>query len=205
MTEWIQTYSGGSFDYTAPRPDDVKLIDIAEALSKQCRFAGHTTRFYSVAEHSFKMSCMFDDQHLAQLALLHDAAEAYVVDLPRPLKQYLRRLERWAAPVKLLLRMFGVVTYDDVERSAAQAIGDRFLLDLVNLPPEIKHADRVLLATEKRDVMAPGDRDAEWIGGLPEPLKDKCDCFAPGDAARLFMERAKELGLDFDSQWAAAA
>jgi hypothetical protein len=64
-------------------------LDIAQALSNLCRYAGHTNRFYSVAEHSVLLSHQFGDPELAMVALLHDATEAYCVDIPRPLKRML--------------------------------------------------------------------------------------------------------------------
>jgi 5'-deoxynucleotidase YfbR-like HD superfamily hydrolase len=80
------TYTGRTFWPMDPRPDEVSILDIAQALSHQCRFSGHTREFYSVAEHSVRVSQIVPAPH--QLwALLHDAAEAYLLDWPRPLKQ----------------------------------------------------------------------------------------------------------------------
>lgn len=87
---WMNTYTGKRFDLLDPRPENVGLLDIAHALSNQARYAGHTVRHYSVAEHSL---IVFDavrtlapeDIDLQRWALMHDAAEAYVTDIPWPL------------------------------------------------------------------------------------------------------------------------
>ena len=71
--------------WAGPNPDDIRIEDIAHALSNQCRFAGHAREFYSVAEHSVHVSQLCLPEH-ALWGLLHDASEAYLVDLPRPLK-----------------------------------------------------------------------------------------------------------------------
>jgi len=82
----ITTFSGISFWPLLPNPDDIRIDDIAHALAHQCRFAGHTRLFYSVAEHSVRVSqlCRPED---ALWGLLHDASEAYLSDVPAPLKE----------------------------------------------------------------------------------------------------------------------
>lgn len=84
----IQTYTGLAFYPADPRPEDVDIRDIAHALSNACRWGGHCSRFFSVAEHSVNVSMLVEPEHALQ-ALLHDATEAYVVDVPRPLKKML--------------------------------------------------------------------------------------------------------------------
>ena len=91
---WIQTYSGLKFHIFHPSPEEVSLRDIAKALAQSCRFNGHTTQFYSVAEH-----CTIVAEALIQIgvespdmilqALLHDSAEAYISDIPKPVKTHL--------------------------------------------------------------------------------------------------------------------
>jgi hypothetical protein len=82
----IETYSGRQFDVLDPDPGDVRLDDIAAGLAHTCRFGGHCEQFYSVAQHSIHVSQEFDDERLQTLALLHDTAEAYIGDIPRPFK-----------------------------------------------------------------------------------------------------------------------
>lgn len=90
---WILTFTGRRFYPFSPRSEDVCLEDIAHALSMKCRYQGHTRWFYSVAEHSVGVM-LGAKQAGAQLpeqlqALLHDAAEAYLPDVPSPVKPHL--------------------------------------------------------------------------------------------------------------------
>ena len=85
MTDWIQTYTGRKFHPLDPAMTDFDLRDIAHSLSLLCRFNGHCLRFYSVAEHSVRVSRILPDD-LKLWGLLHDAGEAYLTDLPRPVK-----------------------------------------------------------------------------------------------------------------------
>jgi len=82
---WIETQSGVRFELSDPDPDSVALCDITHALGKLCRYTGHTSRFYSVAEHSIHVASLVPEE-LRLAALLHDAAEAYIGDLSTPLK-----------------------------------------------------------------------------------------------------------------------
>lgn len=86
--DWIQMHSGIAFWPMDPRADEVRLEDIAHSLSLLCRFGGHCSRFYSVAEHSVHVARLCSPE-VALWGLLHDASEAYVVDLPRPIKRQL--------------------------------------------------------------------------------------------------------------------
>lgn len=142
---WIQTYTGRAFWPLDPNSEDVAIEDIAHALALQCRFSGHTKWPYSVAQHSVLVSLAVPVEH-ALVGLLHDAAEAYLVDLPRPLKR-------------------SIPDYKVAETRVWAAIAERFGLPL-EIPAEVHHADNVLLATEKRDLMAPPPR--EWAL-LPPP------------------------------------
>src|SRR6267378_1608096 len=84
---WIVTYSGLQFYHLAPTPEMVCIEDIAHALSQTCRWTGHTKFHYSVAQHSIYCSFLVPAEH-ALAALLHDASEAYLGDMNRPLKHY---------------------------------------------------------------------------------------------------------------------
>lgn len=106
---WIQTFTGRAFHYDDPRPEDVHLVDIARALSHQCRFAGHTSHFYSVAEHSVHVARQFSDPELRLIGLLHDATEAYILDLPKPLKSLLPAYEEYEAKLwRVIAAKFGM-------------------------------------------------------------------------------------------------
>lgn len=86
---WLQTFTGRKVFPLAASPDDICIEDIAHALSMLCRFGGHSSRFYSVAEHSVLVA-----SKTGLHGLLHDAAEAYLVDLPTPLKQLMPKYQR---------------------------------------------------------------------------------------------------------------
>ncbi|MCQ4257441.1 phosphohydrolase [Stutzerimonas stutzeri] len=129
---WILTYTGQRFDLLAPRAELITTIDIAHALAHVCRFGGHTRHHYSVAQHSLVVASIVPPG-LQLVALLHDATEAYVGDLVRPLKALLP-------------------DYSEIEHGIWLAICDRFNLDPV-LPASIHEADMIALATERRDLM----------------------------------------------------
>ena len=142
---WIQTYTGRAFYPLNPGRSDISIADIAHALSMQCRFTGHTRRFYSVAEHSLRVSGLIDrlnggmeDSHPSALwGLLHDASEAYLVDVPRPIKH-----------------MPELAQYRKLEHETMMSVALTFGLSCVE-PPEVKEADNIMLAIEARDLMAP--------------------------------------------------
>lgn len=168
---WIQTYSGRRFTPTNPNPNAIVIQDIAHALSMQCRFSGHTKKFYSVAQHSVLVSyiCNHED---ALWGLMHDATEAYLVDVPRPLK----RSGKFDA-------------YLEFEDVMQKAVCKRFGLPEQE-PPSVKLADTILLATEARDLMYPLRSD--WVQPV-EPLPFKIDPLGPREAKDLFMKRFFEL------------
>ncbi len=168
--DWCQTFTGVAFWPLDPRPEDVRVEDIAHALSMQCRFAGHCREFYSVAEHSVRVSwaCDFKD---ALWGLLHDASEAYVVDVPRPLKPYL-------------------ANYADIETSVQVAVCRRFGISITQ-PPSVKRADVVLLATEARDLMS--TPPIPWGGLLYPPLVAVISPWSPAYAEMMFLTQFAAL------------
>lgn len=84
----IRTYTGIYMNVFEPTLDMIRIEDIAHALSNQCRFGGHLWQFYSVAQHSTYV-CHLSNPENKLSALLHDASEAYLLDIPRPIKQRL--------------------------------------------------------------------------------------------------------------------
>lgn len=96
--DWIETYSGITFYPLDPRPDDIFINDIAHSLSLLCRFNGHCRAFYSVGIHSILCAMEAATRELpvrTQLkALLHDSSEAYLADIPKPIKPYLTGYEK---------------------------------------------------------------------------------------------------------------
>ncbi|MES2342292.1 MAG: phosphohydrolase [Pseudomonadota bacterium] len=176
--DWIQVASGRQFWPLDPHADEVHLDDIAHALANQCRFSGHVRHFYSVAQHSYFVSLHCDPPD-ALWGLLHDAAEAYLVDLPRPVKKALRA--SW------------LTLFDDMEATVMRAVCERFGLPLVQ-PESVDRADDLLLATEARDLMAPLHPD--WHhreeNGYPV-LPDRIIPWSPGRAAWAFKTRFDQL------------
>src|SRR3954453_5398176 len=87
---YLQTVSGRWVNPFEPDPDQLEIGDIARALANQCRFGGHCRVFYSVAQHSVIVSELVEerggDAEDVFAALMHDASEAYLGDMPHPLK-----------------------------------------------------------------------------------------------------------------------
>lgn len=172
---WIQTHSGRAYFPQDPHPADILIDDIAHALSMQCRFAGHCNRFYSVAEHSLHVSRLVPPEH-ALAGLLHDATEAYLHDLTRPLKQMLPEYKR-------------------LEDLNWFVISAKYGLDY-ELPQCVKDADATMVFVERRALftdIAPGE---DWGHGLQEPsvLPDMgLIGWAQGHAKRSFYDRFFEL------------
>lgn len=137
--DWIQTFTGRQFWPMDPRPEEVHGADIARALSKQCRFNGHCREFYSVAQHSYLVSCHVTQEN-ALWGLLHDASEAYLGDIPSPIKKNLP----------------GVA---EIEERLLMAVAERFDLPWP-MPDEVKRIDAAILADEKACLMA--KEPADW-------------------------------------------
>lgn len=123
---WILTHSGVKFDLINPRPEDVNIEDIAWALSNICRFAGHTSRFYSVAEHSVYMSRVVPPD-MANYALFHDAAEAYTGDIIRPMKTK-ENSEREDKILSVILERFGILKPSSTMKAEVKIADNRMLL-----------------------------------------------------------------------------
>jgi len=176
--EWMQTYSGYQFWPLDPRPEEIHVIDIAHALANQCRYGGHCRTFYSVAQHSVIVSRIVPPQD-ALWGLLHDAAEAYLVDLPRPIKRF---SEMGSA-------------YRAIEGRLMRVVCERF--GLAEDEPESVHlADNVVLMTEKRDLM-PGL--LKWAE-TAQPLDDPIIPVTPEVAEGEFLRRAGELGIKWSME-----
>jgi hypothetical protein len=166
--DWIQTYTGRQFWPLDPRPDEIFIEDIAHSLSNQCRYSGHCESFYSVAQHSVLVSWAVPQEY-AMWGLLHDAAEAYLVDLPRPLKRFSE---------------MGTL-YRGIEAQLMLQVCSRFGLDIVE-PECVKYADNVLLMTEKRDLMK--HAPAKWVE-TAVPLNERIYPAEPREAKAMFLRR----------------
>src|SRR5208337_610348 len=170
----IMLHSGAWFDFCAPSSSDFTIEDIAHGLANLCSYAGQCRHFYSVAEHSILVSETAVGYEFE--ALLHDAAEAFVGDITRPLKQMLP-------------------DYRKIENNVQQAIFDRFSLPSI-LNPCIKQADLRVLAAEQRQIMPEGT-DAWAREGNVEPAPVVVLYLSPADAKKAFLERFKVLRAEY--------
>lgn len=168
---WIMTSTGKHFSFTNPQPDTICIEDIASALSNICRFTGHVSEFYSVAQHSVRVSYLVPGEFALE-GLLHDATEAYCSDINAPLKALLP-------------------DYRAIEERVDAAIRAKFRLPPAK-SPEVKHADMVMLGTERRDL--------GFDDGTPWPCLDgiELDSFAitplpPHIAREMFLHRWNQL------------
>lgn len=174
MNPSIQLASGKFFDFTSVTPADIEITDIASALSKLCRFTGHCKRFYSVAQHSVLVSTLVPREY-ALLGLLHDATEAYINDLSRPLK---------------LINP----EYVAYEHKLWPVIAERFALP-AEMPRCIKDADNIALVTERRDIMPPNPAvqdEWHWARDIPR-LPQKIKPVEWQEARRMFLARFRAL------------
>ena len=124
----IETYTGGRFAPLDPDPSAVSLADIAAGLANTCRFGGHCRQFYSVAHHSLHVSHEFGEPRLQLFGLLHDAAEAYLGDIPRPVKSEFEGVERAERVIlETVWTAFGVEAPASAEWEAVMRADDRLL------------------------------------------------------------------------------
>ena len=175
----IRLYSGKYLDLANPRPEDFTLADVARGLSHICRFGGQIGRFYSVAEHSCHCAflALMDGRgpSAALACLMHDAAEAFVGDIVKPLKVMLRG-------------------YDEVEKSVECTIARKWGIDFDTTAGVVKEIDRSMLIAERRALFS-ADK-AKWTGeDAVKKVQVNIGCWSPDLAMRLFIQQAKELGV----------
>lgn len=170
LGDWMQTVTGKVFWPIDPRPEEVYIEDIAHALGMMCRYNGHCTKFYSVAEHSWIVS-QHVPQDYALWGLLHDASEAYIADIVRPAKRF-------------------ISGYIEAEDKIMAAVCDRFGLTKI-MPPEVKKIDSAILVDEAKFIMGP--KPMEW--DFPEPAIGLTNIagWSPEVAKQKFLERFYEL------------
>lgn len=128
----IRTFTGKYVNVFEPTVDMICIEDIAHALSNQCRFGGHLPNYYSVAEHSIYCSEIATDGNKLE-ALLHDAPEAYILDMPTPIKQHL-------------------TNYKEIEDNLMKVIAEKFGLSYP-FSDIVKWADRTMLHFEWEGLM----------------------------------------------------
>lgn len=165
----IITYSGHSINPLKPSRGDIYIEDIAHSLSNQCRFTGHVSTFYSTGQHCVLASYLVPGEFALE-ALLHDASEAYLSDIARPVKH--------AAG-------FGEV-YRACEHTLEKVIAEKFGLP-ESMSPEVKEADTIMLFTEMRDLMPNDPPDGA------ETLDTEIDPWLPEKAERSFLARYHAL------------
>jgi len=175
--KFISTYSGYDFHYLNPRAEDIDINDIAHALSLLCRGAGHIAKFYSVAEHCYLTSKWAEEElgdiELAKWMLMHDAPEAYLADLPTPLKKLLP-------------------DYLKMEDSIMAVIADKYNLDPTITEAQVKEIDKQILLTERNTLMT--HVKTRWVyDDLYEPMPIELPTWSPDEAKIKYMEQFNKL------------
>ncbi len=185
MTTHMMTASGTEYNPDRLDSADIRIEDIAHALSLICRFGGHTKEHYSVAQHSLlvaRILSAMDASPAVRLAgLMHDAHEAYIGDIPTPIKDALG------------------LCWHELELQAADAVQDAFGLSSVMQSNKaiIKHADLVALATERRDLTCfDTNRNLSWdilVGVSPFCEPATAGSWSPQWWADLFLDKFTSL------------
>lgn len=171
---WMQTGSNQELDFGAEQWIVLPVEMIARALSNICRYNGHCSRYYSVAEHSILISRMVPEA-LALAALLHDASEAYVGDMPTGLKRFMG------------------LNFKDIEHKATQAVSRGYGIPMEQLEsPVIKGFDKRILGDEAKVLMPPHEFWEKFVQEH-EPTGVKLECWPPDIANAKFLERFAEL------------
>jgi len=151
---WLETFSGKRVSVLNPQPEEIDLSDVAHALSFQCRYNGHCSQFYSVAKHTVLGAGFMIKQNFPKKSvrawLLHDATEAYVGDLIRPVKVQLEQ-------------------FKNLEEIFAKIINAKYnILQDEKVLGDVYYVDNVMVSWEKRDLMTNSNR--VW-DGLPDISK----------------------------------
>ncbi len=170
----VCTSGGRILDIMKPNILDINIVDIANSLSRQCRFNGNTNRFYSVCQHSILVSNIINPVFAVE-GLLHDSTEAYIGDIVSPIKSFLPEFQKIESILwKSICRKYGLSTSKFCEI-------------------EIKKADIKALVTESRDFKCPLTYKQYQI----EPLKKKIVPLSAKKSRDKFIERFYELMWKF--------
>jgi uncharacterized protein len=170
---FMHTFSGTKFFPLDPRPDEINIVDIAHGLAHQCRFNGQTTRFYSVAEHAWHCSYLVPPEFAFE-ALLHDAAEAYVGDIIRPLK---------------LIPDIRAV-YTPIEEAVERVIAGRYGLTYP-WPAWVKKADEMMVTAEMEQIIRSQEKGHLHDSSVAAEIE--VQCLEPVFARERFLMRFHEL------------
>ncbi|PLX36976.1 MAG: phosphohydrolase [Hyphomicrobiales bacterium] len=184
---WLQTHSGKAWHILEPRHEDVDWLDITFALAKICRFNGHCTQHYSVAQHSVAVAESLPDE-CRRYALLHDAHEAYLGDWTRPLKAALDAISPDGALQELESRTACAIHL---------AAGLAYPVP-VDIAEQIKKADIRQLFIERNNIMArpPLDWEGEHLNPTL-PYRVKPEIWE--DAAQRYFNALVSAGIDAGS------
>lgn len=166
----ISTYTGNFFDYLSHDNYPFDIEEIAHSLSHICRYGGHCDQFYSVAEHSVLISQLVSPE-LALCGLLHDGAEAYITDLPSPLKAL-------------------CPDYKQIEASVEKSLFNRYSLPYP-LPVEVKVIDKQLYKTER--LLISQIEDVFWHTDLSPAEGVMINYLPPLEAKNLFLSRYSDI------------
>nr|AKH48391.1 hypothetical protein [uncultured marine virus] len=177
MRHHVVTFTGESFDPFDPDPEKIHIIDIAHQLAGTVRWHGATNwtkdrPAITVAEHSVRVAAECPHGCVLE-GLLHDAAEAYLGDMPRPY--------RWRFPLFIA-----------AEERLRRVIATRFDAALL-IPQAVQRADDRMCVTEFRDLV--DAHSADWIEGLPdaEPFPELITPVTPFEAEVAFLAKFDSL------------
>ena len=172
--DWIQTYTGRAFHFADFTTEDLCIEDIAHALSMECRYGGHCAWHYSVAQHSVHVHDALVDLGLDDLTLrqglLHDSPEAYIKDIPRPLKETLGH------------------GYKALDQAIWHAICRRYNMPTV-MAPIVKEVDLRLALDEKEYLLSSPDKEWTGISVQFQPLRTVIPEWSPSRAKSEFLNR----------------
>ena len=180
---WMETFSGKYFNPLNFKSDCIDLHDIAHALSLQCRFGGHCSKFYSVAEHSVNvyiiMGRMRGSNSLNLVAaLLHDAAEAYIPDIIRPIKYSIPDLKKYEDKIQKVINWYYGIDKLEVDWGL------------------VKIADNIMLESESKVLMKSKGIDWNFAHRIGTPNGDDLiKCLTPTDAEMYFKTLLKTIGI----------
>ena len=163
-------YSGKPFYPLDPSPDEVDIQDIAHSLSMTTRYGGHAKSFYTVAQHSVILSNIVSKEN-AFVALMHDATEAYIGDLIRPIKYMLPK-------------------FIELEENIWRAVALRYNLPIV-IPDEVKFHDTKICFTERNCLMN-HTGETDW-GHEVEPHDFIIEPWSQEKSYKMFIKRFEEL------------
>ena len=166
---WMRTYSGIQFWPLDPRPEEILITDIAHAQSLLCRFCGHVKYFYPIAQHSYFVSLLCDEP---MKGLMHDGSEAYLTDLPTPIKSA-NGMEKYREAEFVLQGMiYRLFCSDDIETD------------------NLRWADHQMLLIERQALKG---SDVAWPE-VAEVNSINIEPWTPAKAEEMFLNRFVELG-----------